>query len=129
MGGWALDAGAALVDLIDVDAHAVASMRRTFADCPAVRVAWGDVLDGLPWPQQYDVIISNPPFHAGKQRDDAMVRAFVTTAAQHLAPHGAFWLVANAFLPYRALLSTAFSEVTSVATTPAYQIIKASQPL
>jgi 16S rRNA (guanine1207-N2)-methyltransferase len=129
LGGWALDAGAALVDLIDVDAHAVASMRRTFADCPAVRVAWGDVLDGLPWPQQYDVIVSNPPFHAGKQRDDAMVRAFVTTAAQHLARHGAFWLVANAFLPYRALLSTAFSEVTSVATTPAYQIIWASQPL
>jgi len=37
--------------------------------------------------------------------------------------------VANAFLSYRALLSTAFSEVTSVATTPAYQIIRASQPL
>jgi 16S rRNA (guanine1207-N2)-methyltransferase len=125
----ALDAGAALVDLIDVDAHAVASMRHTFADCPAVRVAWGDVLDGLPWSQQYDVIVSNPPFHAGKQHDDAMVRAFVATAAQHLARSGAIWLVANAFLPYRALLSTYFGEVTSVATTPAYQIMRASQPL
>lgn len=129
LGGWALDAGAARVDLIDVDAHAVASMRRTFADAQVVRLAWGDVLDGLPWPQQYDVIVSNPPFHAGKQRDDAMVRAFVAIAAQHLVPHGAFWLVANAFLPYRALLSSYFGEVTSVATTPAYQIIRASQPL
>ena len=129
LGGWALDAGAALVDLIDVDAHAVASMRHTFADCAAVRVAWGDLLDGLPWTQQYDVIVSNPPFHAGKQHDDAMVRAFVATAAQHLASDGAIWLVANAFLPYRALLSTYFGDVTSVATTPAYQIIRASQPV
>jgi hypothetical protein len=97
--GLSFDAGAALVDLIDVDAHAVASMHHTFADCAAVRVAWGDLLDGLPWPQQYDVVLSNPPFHAGKQHDDAMVRAFVATAAQHLAPHGAIWPVANAFLP------------------------------
>ena len=129
LGGWALDAGAASVDLIDVDAHAVASLRRTFADCATVRIAWGDVLDGLPWAQQYDVIVSNPPFHAGKQRDDAMVQAFVATAARHLAPQGAFWLVANAFLPYRPLLSTFFADVTSVTTTPAYHVITARNPL
>ncbi|MFM7677664.1 MAG: methyltransferase, partial [Roseiflexaceae bacterium] len=101
LGGVAHDAGAQAVDLIDVDAHAVASMQRTFAGDAGVRVAWGDVLDGIPWHNvRYDVVLSNPPFHAGKHSDDSMVRAFVATAARHLVPTGELWLVANAFLAY-----------------------------
>ncbi len=123
LGGVARDAGAQSVDLIDVDAHAVASMQRTFAGDAGVRVAWGDVLDGIPWRDaRYDVVLSNPPFHAGKHSDDSMVRAFVATAARHLIPGGELWLVANAFLAYGALLQQHFAHVEKVVQTPAYVV-------
>lgn len=123
LGGVARDAGASTVDLIDVDAHAVASMQRTFAGDTGVRVAWGDVLDGIPWRDaRYDVVLSNPPFHAGKHSDDSMVRAFVATAARHLVPGGELWLVANAFLAYGVLLQQHFAHVEKVVQTPAYVV-------
>lgn len=122
LAGVALDAGAARVDCIDVDAHAVISMRRTFVDEARVRVAWGDVIDGLPWHDTYDLILSNPPFHAGKHTDDSMVKAFVATAARHLTPTGEMWLVANAFLAYGALLQQHFAHVEKAVQTPAYVV-------
>jgi len=126
LGGVARDAGAQTVDLIDVDAHAAASMQRTFAGDAGVRVAWGDVLDGIPWADaRYDVVLSNPPFHAGKHSDDCMVRAFVATAARHLVPGGALWLVANGFLAYGALLQQHFVHVEKVVQTPAYVVWRA----
>ena len=128
LGGVARDAGAQVVDLIDVDAHAVASMQRTFAGDAGVRVAWGDVLDGIPWHDaQYDVVLSNPPFHAGKHSDDSMVRAFVATAARHLVHAGEMWLVANAFLAYGALLQQHFAHVEKVVQTPAYVVWRATK--
>jgi 16S rRNA (guanine1207-N2)-methyltransferase len=91
-----------------------------------VRVAWGDVLDGLPWRDAtYDVVVSNPPFHAGKRTDESMVRAFVSTAAGHQRPGGTLWLVANAFLAYGPLLAAHYAQVSRVAETPAFVVWQA----
>jgi 16S rRNA (guanine1207-N2)-methyltransferase len=123
--GTALARGARAVDVIDVDAIAVACLQRTFAADP-VRVAWGDVLDGLPWRDAtYDVVVSNPPFHAGKRTDESMVHAFVSTAAGHQRPGGTLWLVANAFLAYGPLLAAHYAQVSRVAETPAFVVWQA----
>lgn len=125
LAGTALQRGAAHVDVIDVDASAVWCMQQTFAR-DDVRVAWGDVLDGLPWSEAlYDVVISNPPFHTGKRTDDSMVRAFVSTAAGHQRPGGTLWLVANAFLAYGPLLESYYAQVSRVAETPAFVVWRA----
>ncbi len=120
--GAMCDAGAAAVDVIDVDALAVKAMQRTFAADAQVRVAWGDVLDGLPWDAQYDVVVTNPPFHAGKRTDDSMVRAFVAAAAKHVRPRGQLYLVANAFLAYEPLLRQFFGEVVQVRATKSFVV-------
>jgi len=123
--GAALARGAESVDAVDVDASAVACLTHTFASDP-VRVAWCDVLDGIPWQHaQYDTVITNPPFHAGKRTDDSMVRAFVSTAAGHQRPGGTLWLVANAFLAYGPLLAAHYAQVSRVAETPAFVVWRA----
>lgn len=126
LAGAMCDAGAAAVDVIDVDALAVKAMQHTFADNAQVRVAWGDVLDGLPWDAQYDVVVTNPPFHAGKRTDDSMVQAFVAVAARHLRPRGELYLVANAFLAYEPLLQRFFGEVVQVRVTPSFIVWRGS---
>jgi 16S rRNA (guanine1207-N2)-methyltransferase len=120
--GVVCDAGAAAVDVIDVDALAVNAMQRTFVDDTQVRVAWGDVLDGLPWDAQYDVVVTNPPFHAGKRTDDSMVQAFLAAAARHLRPRGELYLVANVFLVYEPLLQRYFGEVVQVRATKSFVV-------
>lgn len=122
LAGAMCDAGAAAVDVIDVDALAVKAMQHTFVNDAQVRVAWGDVLDGLPWDAQYDVVVTNPPFHAGKRTDDSMVQAFVATAARHLRPRGELYLVANAFLAYEPLLRQFFAEVAQVRATKSFVV-------
>jgi 16S rRNA (guanine1207-N2)-methyltransferase len=122
LAGAVCDAGASAVDVIDVDALAVKAMQRTFVADALVRVAWGDVLDGVPWDERYDVVVTNPPFHAGKRTDDSMVRAFVQLAATHLRPRGALYLVANAFLAYEPLLRQCFAQVEQVRATKSFVV-------
>ncbi len=122
LAGAVRDAGASAVDVVDVDALAVKAMQQTFVADAQVRVAWGDVLDGVPWDERYDVIVTNPPFHAGKRTDDSMVRAFVQVAARHLRPRGALYLVANAFLAYEPLLRQFFAQVEQVSATKSFVV-------
>ena len=122
LAGAMCDAGAVAVDVIDVDALAVKAMQHSFVNDAQVRVAWGDVLDGLPWDAQYDVVVTNPPFHAGKRTDDSMVQAFVAAAARHLRPRGQLYLVANAFLAYEPMLQRFFGEVVQVRATKSFVV-------
>jgi 16S rRNA (guanine1207-N2)-methyltransferase len=122
LAGAVRDAGASAVDVIDVDALSVKAMQQTFADDAQVRVAWGDVLDGVPWDAQYDLVVTNPPFHVGKRTDDSMVRAFVKVAARHLRPRGSLYLVANVFLAYEPLLQQLFAHVDQVRVTKSFVV-------
>ena len=85
---------------------------------------WHDVSIGLP--DEYDVVVTNPPFHAqrGIDRPDIGKR-FIAVAADSLRPGGSLWLVANRHLPYEAVLSDSFDSVRTVVQQHGYKIIAA----
>lgn len=85
---------------------------------------WHDVSIGLP--DEYDVIVTNPPFHAqrGTDRPDIGKR-FIAVAADSLRSGGKLWLVANRHLPYEAVLSDNFGSVRTVVQRHGYKIVEA----
>jgi 16S rRNA (guanine1207-N2)-methyltransferase len=85
---------------------------------------WHDVAAGLP--DTYDVIVTNPPFHAQRGIDRPDIgRRFIAVAADSLRPGGKLWLVANRHLPYENVLSENFDSVRTVVQQHGYKIIAA----
>ncbi|MDY6947043.1 MAG: class I SAM-dependent methyltransferase [Pseudomonadota bacterium] len=85
---------------------------------------WHDVAAGLP--DTYDVIVTNPPFHAQRGIDRPDIgRRFIAVAAEALRPGGRLWLVANRHLPYEKVLSENFGVVRTVVQRHGYKIIEA----
>jgi 16S rRNA (guanine1207-N2)-methyltransferase len=100
------------VELVDSDALAVESARRTLA---ANGVSNGealasDVFSDVEGP--FDYIVSNPPFHQHVRTDYRVHRALIEGAAHQLRPGGVLQLVANRFLDLGGLLTSAFGRFT-----------------
>jgi len=119
--------GITSLDLYEAEARALDLAQRNLAPFGA-RLApgfhWHDVTLGLP--RQYDVILTNPPFHAQGSLDRPDIgRAFIVAAAQALKPGGRLWLVANRHLPYEAVLDARFGSVRTVTQSQGYKIIEA----
>lgn len=103
-----------------------AAQQNISARWPSAPVAyhWHDVTAGLP--AQYDAIVMNPPFHAGKATDVALGRAFIAAAASALAPGGTLLMVANRHLPYEAAIDAHFKTRQTIAETAAFKVIRAT---
>ena len=119
--------GIASLDLYEAEARALELARRNLADAAArlpLRYLWQDVTAGLS--ETYDVIVTNPPFHAQQSaaRPD-IGRAFIAAAAAALVPGGRLWLVANRNLPYELELDANFGSVRIVAQQQGFKIIEA----
>ena len=86
----------------DADFPAVASVQ---ANCralglePRTSCHWWDAHEALP-PRAYDLILANPPAHAGSQVDIGAATALVQAALPALLPGGRLLVVANQRLPY-----------------------------
>lgn len=119
--------GIVSLDPYEAEARALALAKRNL-DAFAARVPldfhWHDVAAGLP--QRYDVIVTNPPFHAqGRAERPDIGRAFIAAAADALNPGGCLWLVANRHLPYEQVLDARFATVRTVAQANGFKIIEA----
>lgn len=133
--GWGYLAGVLLarnpgvraLDLYEADARALAlacGNLAPFAERLPLGFHWHDVTTGLP--QRYDVIVTNPPFHAQDRADrPELGQRFIAVAAQALAPRGRLWLVANRHLPYEAALGAHFAAVRTVAQADGFKVIEA----
>lgn len=118
--------GAARVDMLDVSLLAVAAARENIARLalPGAAAEASDALEAAAG-RAYDLVVSNPPFHAGKAVDTAMAEAFFAQARALLAPGGRLLLVANRFLPYERHLRAHFRRVEAVAQSSSYKILAA----
>ncbi|NOT87401.1 MAG: class I SAM-dependent methyltransferase [Lysobacter sp.] len=119
--------GIVSLDVYEAEARALDLAKRNLADAAArlpLRFLWQDVASGLS--EQYDVIVTNPPFHAqqGAARPD-IGRAFIAAAAAALVPGGRLWLVANRNLPYELELDANFGSVRIVTQQQGFKIIEA----
>jgi 16S rRNA (guanine1207-N2)-methyltransferase len=97
---------------------------KSFEARTPIEYRWHDVAAGLP--DSYDVIVTNPPFHAQRAIDRPDIgRRFIAVAADSLRPGGKLWLVANRHLPYENVLSENFDVVRTVVQQHGYKIIEA----
>ena len=124
LGYYAALSGATKVDLVDSHLLAVVSTQENIArnritNC---QVFWSDLLAAVSG-NSYDLIISNPPFHAGIQVDYLASRALITSAISALAVGGVLRIVANRFLPYDRLMGEVFGNVKIEAQNSAYRIL------
>jgi 16S rRNA (guanine1207-N2)-methyltransferase len=119
--------GIASLDLYEAEARALDLARQNlapFADRVPLGFEWHDVTSGLP--KRYDVIVSNPPFHAQGSMDRPDIgRAFIVAAAEALNPGGRLWMVANRHLPYESVLDARFGTTRIVTQSQGFKIIEA----
>lgn len=76
------------VDMVDINENALVLAKKNTSDID-VNVFYSDAYHQTS--NEYDVIITNPPIHAGKQ----VVHTFLLDAYQYLAPNGELWFVMN----------------------------------
>lgn len=75
---------------------------------------------------QFDLIISNPPFHDGIGTNYTIIEKLICEARQYLTPSGHLCLVANAFLPYAKLLDKVFFRYQILLQTSKFKVYLAT---
>jgi 16S rRNA (guanine1207-N2)-methyltransferase len=120
-------AGITRLDIYEAESRALELARLNTARIHSqaeLRFYWHDVAQGLF--DKYDVIVTNPPFHAGTgvERPD-VGRRFITAAADALRPGGRLLLVANKHLPYEAVLDRHFGKTRIVTQEHGFKIVEA----
>ena len=112
--------------MTDIHAMAIASAKQTLQQNHLTGdVVASDVFSEIT--QDFDLIISNPPFHAGIDTAYQAVETLIREAKNHLAAEGELRIVANAFLPYPDLLDRYFGSHNVLAKTgkfKVYQVFK-----
>jgi 16S rRNA (guanine1207-N2)-methyltransferase len=118
--------GVRALDLYEADARALALARANLVAHEGVQLSfhWHDVARGLPQ-GDYDFVLSNPPFHAGRAEQPELGRAFIAAASAALRPGGRLLLVANRQLPYESALAQGFAQSRVLAEAEGYKVIEA----
>jgi len=134
--------GAGQVVLVDADARAVESARRTLeansianaevllSDCGSAVLSAGlrQAQSGRSrqrFGRRFDVVITNPPFHQGVGVDYEVACQFVRDAARVLRRDGRLFLVANRFLRYGDLIRDTFGNVATAYADNRYHVLTA----
>jgi 16S rRNA (guanine1207-N2)-methyltransferase len=116
-----------VVVLVDTDIRAVRSARYTLE---ANGVANADVrlFDGVSHAvsrEPFDVVITNPPFHQGREVDYEVAHQFVRDSQRVLRPAGKLFLVANRFIGYDDLVRQTFGNVGTAYVGSGYHVLTA----
>jgi 16S rRNA (guanine1207-N2)-methyltransferase len=78
-----------------------------------------------PSPAYFDLVVSNPAFHQGREVDKSMAGDLTVKALDFLAPGGRLVIVANRFLNYDKNMRESFGQVERVAETGKFHVIEA----
>ena len=94
----------AQVDMLDVSSLAIASAKATAEHNRVTANVFAS--NGLKEVQQnYDLIVSNPPFHRGIKTHYSVTETFLAQAKQKLSNKGKLIIVVNGFLKYEPILA------------------------
>lgn len=115
--------GAMQVDMVDVNTLAIAAARENIRrnGCTNSRALVSDGLHMVH--EQYDLVVSNPPFHVGKSIDYDIAHALIADARRVLVPDGTLLIVANVFIRYEELMRSTFKKVDCVAENGQYRVL------
>lgn len=113
-----------MVSLLDVDAFALESSRRTLAanGLEAQVLAGAGIADA---PGQLAAIVTNPPFHKGVHTHYQATEELIRQAAGHLLPGGELRLVANSFLRYPELIEAHLGPCRVLAERDGFRVYSA----
>ena len=124
LAAWLARRGARIA-AVDVSHFAVEATRRTLAaNGLEGEVLASDIYSALER-RRFDAIVSNPPFHQERAIDYGPAGRLILEAPDHLHAGGQLLLVANAFLPYPALLTRAFGGFEVLADDRRFRVYRA----
>jgi len=83
-----------------------------------------DVLEAVS-DQEFDIIVSNPPFHTGKEVDYQVTNAFIKQSWSALRPGGKLIIVANRFIRYQQIIEKMFNHCEYLEITNHYHVMQA----
>lgn len=133
--GAAFAAQCAAADLVflDVSHRALASARATWNETHGSRPATFICADGLQGSEVQDAVVPgsaalvlcNPPFHDEGATTDAVAWRLFSDSRRALQPGGQLLVVGNRHLGYPAKLRRLYNEVSVIADTPKFQVVRA----
>jgi len=113
---------------IDADYNAVECCKKNLEKYQkdySIEYQWKDLSVKSDDLKNLDWIVMNPPFHEGKNTDTDLGRKFIENAAASLRKGGALYMVANAHLPYEAILTGFFDKVEKIIENQGFKVFKA----
>lgn len=121
--------GTGHVALVDVDLEAIRCVERSIATaglrtCTAI----GSDVAAAVLDQQFDLVVTNPPFHVGKATALDVPAQFIRDAWHVLKHGGRLALVANRTLPYERLLQERFGNLAMPCDGPRFKVLTATKP-
>ncbi|MGF1720043.1 16S rRNA (guanine(1207)-N(2))-methyltransferase RsmC [Vibrio kyushuensis] len=112
------------LEMCDISALAVASTQQTLiANGLSGHVFATDVYSDCA--NDYQFIISNPPFHSGLDTSYSATETLLADAPKKLKPRGQLFIVANSFLKYIPIIQQAFSNCETLNKTSKFAIYSA----
>jgi 16S rRNA (guanine1207-N2)-methyltransferase len=110
--------------MVDSDVRAVrlAEENRVLNGIENAHVVLGDITLDLP-PMKFDLVLSNPPTHSGKE----VLSAFVDESYAILRPGGWLYLVVNRLLSVREMMEARFGAAEQAARHKGFIVLQAQK--
>lgn len=127
--GLAAARAGARVVMVDDDLLAVRCAQASAHACGLAErctILPSDVTGTIP-DHRFDLILSNPPFHAGIDVTTGTAHRIIREAFDHLRPGGYLRIVANRFLPYDRVLREVFGSARILAETGRFYVLEAQR--
>ena len=110
------------LDLIDVNVYALASAKLTLEKNNLhANVFASDVFSNVS--KEYDVLLSNPPFHSGQKTNYDAAETFINQSIKFLKKKGKLTIVANKFLRYEPLLTLTYKKFIENAQNNKFKVL------